>query len=137
MSFGGDVAAFERKFASRLRAVGRGAVQETVNEANTPIAKGGRMPVVTGFLRTSGAGAVGGMPSGESTNPGGSVRESEGALAAVLLRWDPSKGEAFYYGWTANYARPMEYRYGFMRGAAENWQQHVEDESRKARSAGL
>jgi hypothetical protein len=137
MSFGADVAAFERKVAKRIRVVGRGAVQETINEANTPIAKGGRMPVDTGFLRASGAGAVGQMPAGQSINTGGTVRESEGALAAILLRWDPSKGEEFYYGWTANYARFMEYRYGFMRGAAENWEQHVEKQSRKAQAAGL
>jgi hypothetical protein len=85
---------------------------------------GGRMPTVTGFLRNSIAAAVGRMPSGPS-RPGGTV-SGNGSVAAEINKWNPLNGSQINIGWTAVYARPMEYRYGFLRGAVENWDRQVE-----------
>jgi len=81
------------------------------------------MPVVTGFLRASILGATGTLPTGQSDNPGKVTygRAVGQPLAVTLLKWDPNKRVPLYVGWTANYARYMEARYGFMRGAAEQW----------------
>lgn len=135
MSFERKVDDFLKKSRRRLRNVARESVQQTMNIANEPQAKGGRMPVDTGFLRASIAGAVGTMPSGPSKRGGGSIPSV--GLDAALGAWKPDNGEAFYAGWTANYARFMEYRYGFMRGAAELWDQTVTREARRAKQAGL
>lgn len=135
MSFERKIDDFLKKSRRRLRAVAKESVQQTMNMANEPQATGGRMPVDTGFLRGSVAGAVGTMPSGPSENNGGPIPNA--GLSAALLRWNPDRGETFYAGWTANYARFMEYRYGFMRGAAELWDQTVTREARRAKQTGL
>lgn len=92
---------------------------------------GGRMPIQTGFLRASIQGAEGQMPAGETTNksgkeyPAGKTVSGE-PISVALLQWDPNKGTPFFVGWTAAYARYMEYRYGFLRGATEQWDTIVE-----------
>jgi hypothetical protein len=124
------------KAEKRIRAVARTAVQDVVNDANTP-RPAGRMRVDTGFLRASIAAALGRMPSGERQNPGDTaVPYNEGAVSAVLLRWQPGKDD-LYVGWTANYARPREYRDGFLRGATEKWDEYVDSAAKRARRAGL
>jgi hypothetical protein len=138
VSFERQVRNFEKKFEKRLRAVAKESVQQTANMANEDRGSGGRMPVDTGFLRASRAGAVGRMPMGQSKPQGdGPFRVDNSGLSAALLRWNPEKGETFYVGWTANYARFMEYRYGFLRGATELWDQTVAREARRVRQAGL
>ena len=107
MSFAGDIGKFREKALKRYRAVYRGSVQDVTNLANKPRAQGGRMPVDTGFLRGSLSGNIGSMP------------DATQSVAAALAQWEPDK--TVYAGWTANYARYMEARYGFLRGAAEQW----------------
>jgi hypothetical protein len=123
MSFSGDIRKFNKKFEKRYRAVFRGSAQDVTYLANVPIAQGGRMPVDTGFLRASQSGKVGSMPDGSQS------------VAAALASWDI--GDTFYSGWTANYAIYMEYRYGFNRGAAEQWGAIVKQNVAKAKAGGL
>lgn len=134
MSFAKDVAGFKGRFRKRLRAVAKESVQQTVNRANTPQAQGGRMPVDTGFLRSSINGEIGRMPTGPSEGMG---PLSGSGFTASLIRWNPETGEAFFAGWTAKYARFMEYRYGFVRGSTELWDQTVAREAQRARIGGL
>ena len=142
-SFSEQIAAFNRKAEKRIRAASRTAVQETVSEMTRPRPKG-RMRVDTGFLRSSIQAAIGRMPAGPTTNEDGTDYgdgERDGLpdkqvagepLAITLLRWDPNTAETLFIGLTANYARPREYRDGFMRGAVENWDQNVEKASAEA-----
>lgn len=132
-SFSEQIAAFNRKAEKRIRAAGRDAVQETVAEAQTVRGRGGRMRVKTGFLRASIAAAIGQMPSGETENTDNETFNYQvDSIAATLLQWDPSSEDKLFIGWTANYARPREYRDGFLRGAVENWEQNVKSASRQA-----
>jgi hypothetical protein len=101
------------------------ATQAVINEANTPVAKGGRMRVDTGFLRNSLKASIGSMPSGASAP--GNWDDSEVVL--TLTRLQP--GQVFYAGWTANYARPREHFDGFLRMATQKWQQQVDAAARQ------
>ena len=94
--------------------------------AQHPLKGGGRMPIVTGFLRASIQAALGRMPEGPTKNEGNKTyaigQQVAGApVSTVLLKWDPNKGEPLFIGWTAVYARAMEARYGYLRGATEKW----------------
>ena len=103
------------------------ATQAVINDANTPVAKGGRMRVDTGFLRNSLKAKIGSMPSGTAT--AGNWSDSEVVL--TLTRLQP--GQVFYAGWTANYARPREHYDGFLRMAAQKWQEQVDAAARQLR----
>ena len=133
-SFGKDVANLVKKYEKRIRATAKEAVQETVAGAQTPQGRGGRMPIVTGFLRGSIVGAVGSMPSGQTQPASDRPTVAGDGIAAALLRWNPERGETLYVGWSAVYARAMEYRYGFMRGAADKWPATVDRVARKVRA---
>lgn len=103
------------------------ATQAVISEANTPVAKGGRMRVDTGFLRNSLKANIGSMPSGASSP--GNWDDSEVVL--TLIRLQP--GQVFYAGWTANYARPREHYDGFLRMAVQKWQEQVDAAARQLR----
>jgi hypothetical protein len=97
------------------------------------------MPVRTGFLRNSGKAAKEGMPSGERRAARGGQRGKKTAFdrqarpQIALLIANTMPGEKIYFGWTAAYARRMEYRYHFMRSAAQNWQKIVNAAARRAK----
>ena len=136
-NFSKQIGRFNDKFERRYRAVARTAVQDTVAIAQRPRGAGGRMPVVTSFLRASIAANVGSMPSGESVNPGGRFTYTGTILAESLLKWRPEKGEVLYVGWVAQYSRYMEARYGFLRGATEVWDITVAKAAKKVKNSGL
>lgn len=130
MSFATDIAKFHAKYRSRLRAVGRYAVQDTVEMAQRTVGQGGRMRVKTGFLRASIQAAIGHMPAGptrgaEDANYPEGMQVAGEPVVVTLLRWDPGEEQTLFVGWTANYARFREYNDGFMRGAVEKWQTTV------------
>lgn len=142
-SFSEQIAAFNRKAEKRLRAAGRDAVQMTLAEASEVRPKG-RMRVDTGFNRSSLQASLDGMPSGPTTNEndtdyGDGEREGLPAkqvagepVGITLLRWDPNTGKPFFAGWTSSYAVYREYQDGYLRGAVENWDQHVERAAKEA-----
>ena len=101
------------------------ATRAVINEANTPTAKGGRMRVKTSTLRNSLKSKIGSMPSG--TAEPGDWTDSE--VVFTLTRMQP--GQVFYAGWIANYARPREHYDGFLRMAAQKWQQQVDAAARQ------
>lgn len=94
------------------------------------------MRVDTGFLRASIQAALHGMPRGAYANvtgpDGKPLKWAEGVFTAgsdisdALLRWDPVKRAPLFVGWTAGYARPREFKDGFMRAATLVWDQTVE-----------
>lgn len=124
--FGDQIKRHERVALARIRATARESIRVTTEIAQQPRRGGGRMRIRTGFLRASIQAAIGRMPSGPTTNEGdqkyGLNEQASGApVAAVLLQYDPFAEVSFYVGWTANYARPREYKDGFLRGAVEKW----------------
>lgn len=118
-----DIEYFVQESEDRLLAVARASIQDVVLNMQEPVAKGGRMRVDTGFLRNSGAAAIGSMPSGESERPSdakpGQYNWTEDRLVAVLANL--KIGDTFYWGWTANYARYRELYDGFMEAALQQW----------------
>lgn len=126
MTFTASIDKFIAKSEARLEAVVKTGVQDTINEAQTSREKGGKMPIVTGFLTNSGMASIGELPVGVSVNPDRKTRLPDWkpqSIAATLLQWDLKS--PFYFGWVANYARYRENEDGFMRLAAQNWPQHI------------
>jgi len=139
--FSQQIADYAGIYQKRLRATTREAIQDTVDLASLTTDDGGRMPVVTSFLRASILAKVGSMPSGVSKPPKTDAEAGEAgakvageAVSAALTMWD-LEGE-FYIGWSAAYARRIEYGFegqdslgrtynqqgaGFLRGATEKW----------------
>jgi hypothetical protein len=123
-----QVTSWARKSEMRLEAVFKTAVQDMVEDAQTPRDKGGRMPVVTGFLRNSGSASINSIPSGGP---------SPSNMAAVPIIINQAKiGDTIYFGWTANYAQYMEAKYAFMRMAAQRWGQFVKMAARRIEQSG-
>lgn len=127
-SFHAQVRAFADKARARSLAIFRESAQRVAEEAGQPESQGGRMPVDTGFLRNSVAGSTSGMPT-PSSDP----------VPIALLQ--AQIGGSVWIGWTAAYARRMEYGFfdtdslgreymqpgkAFLRGAVQNWQQIVD-----------
>lgn len=115
-TFTAQIKAFADKSKEKMEAVVKQSAQEVFNIAQTPKAQGGRMPVDTGFLRNSLVASLNGSTVGG------------GADAYVLAVAGAEIGDTIFAGWTANYARFMEYGTSrtaanyFMLSAAQQWQ---------------
>lgn len=129
MGFSDDVRTATEKYRKRLAYTAKTATLDVCNEArlsgpsvaNPDGGKGGRMPIDTGNLRNSMVAAIGSIPSGPTT---GNENKQGDEVASQLVRWNPGTS-LFYAGFTPKYARAMEYRYGFFRGAVLNWHLYV------------
>lgn len=128
-TFSAQVDARVAVYKKRLRAIMRSSCQDLAEEVTTPRAKGGNMRVKTGFLRASLMASTAAMPS---TRPGNVPPESalNGAYdfdadTVNLIIAGMMPGDPLYLGFTAAYARPREYKDGFVRLAAQNWQDIV------------
>lgn len=114
---------------ARLNAVAKQSLQELVEEVQTPRAKGGNMRIDTGFLRASGQGSIGSMPTGPSRRPDDTeARYDDGSAVpdtTVLTIARLKLGDVFYFGWTANYAKYREAKDAFLRRGVQNWQKIV------------
>lgn len=107
----------------RLEAIAKASFQDIVDISQRPRAKGGPMRVDTGFLRASGQASLTGMPTGPERPTDGWPAGGDDislTLGRFLL------GSTFYFGWTANYARPREAKDGFLRLATQQWQSIVD-----------
>lgn len=117
------------KTAERTEAVVKASAQGVIDEAQRPVAKGGNMPVDTGFLRNSLRSSVSGQAVGA------------GAESYVLAAASMSAGDVARFEWSAEYAAPVEYgargRAGrfFVRNAAAQWQRIVTEQTQLAKAA--
>lgn len=127
-SFEKQVASIAKKTEEKMLAAARQAIDDLVRQAETPVAKGGKMRVDTGFLRNSGVAAINQMPVGQTEgvrrkgNQTGVIYSSPvngDNLQTTLARW--KLGETFFYGWTARYARIRETYDGYLETALQNW----------------
>lgn len=123
------VAAYQKRLEATLKA----SAQDVADEITLPVAKGGRMRVKTGFLRSSLMASTASMPS---INPDGRPVEGEtydldaSSIEAVII--GAKLGDTIYLGFTAAYARPREYKDAFVEGALLQWQQIVDRNAQKA-----
>lgn len=116
---------------ARLLAVVRGAIDDLVNDAQTPTVQGGKMRVDTGFLRHSGLSSINAPPVGETVGRGrtkgevGALYTWNGeAVGVTLLKM--KLGDTFYFGWTAHYAKYREAFDGFLESAVQKWQSFID-----------
>jgi len=129
-SFHAQVDAIVKKDLAKLDAVVKGSLQDLIDEAQTPTAKGGNMRVDTGFLRASGQASLSGMPSGPTRgNDTDTYAPSEASKIAAISGL--KIGGKLFFGWSANYAAAREFKDGFLSGALQNWQKIVDANVRK------
>lgn len=118
-----------RKTKARMDAVVKGSAQAVVQDAQVPVAKGGRMPVDTGFLRNS---LISSLQGGTALG---------GATGYTAVVGGMEAGDVVTFTWTANYARHVEYGARgrtprlFVGGAVRKWPQIVASEIAKAKAA--
>lgn len=137
-NFDVEIQNFVNKTKENLLNVLKNAIQEVVEEAETPVEKGGKMRVDTGFLRHSGVAKLNELPRGETEgrkrNKGevGVLPEykmEDNFLSKVLV--DMKLGDSFYFGWTAKYAPIREIYDGFLETATDNFSKYVEKQSKR------
>lgn len=107
-------------------ALARQSIQDVIDDAQVPVAKGGRMRVDTGFLRASGQGSLSGMPSGPVRGDNKQPNSYDYDPSVTVLQLGNFQlGNIFYFGWTANYAQIREVYDGFLAVAVQNWPTYV------------
>lgn len=97
MSFSAELSDWARKTEERMTAVLRQSVQDLVAEAQTPVSKGGNMPVDTGFLRNSLKSEILGATA------------ITGADGYLLVAQGIEPGQIAEFTWTAHYAVHVHY----------------------------
>lgn len=137
-TFAADVDAWVRKSEALMLLVFQESVQRLLEKVQTPEAKGGSMPVVTGFLRSSMVVTL--------NTPHVGFRERSNAWD---YSYDPNQyamvvskaklGDTIYAAFAARYAIFLEYgtrsispRF-FVRNAAQQWPQIVNGVAREVR----
>ena len=126
-----------RASTERLEAVVKQSASDVIEDMQTPVAKGGNMPVDTGFLRNSLVVSIGAPHTG--------VRFNEAGTAGVAQPYEMAiagyeAGDTLYGVYTANYASYVHYgvngRPGrlFIDLAAQKWPQIVATVASRLRS---
>lgn len=111
---------FVRVSKARMLAVHQEATKRTIDIAQTPVAKGGRMHVDTGFLRASGQASLTGMPTGPVRGEAKGNYDFNQSQATLVIA-SAKIGSTIFFGWTAAYARIREYKDAFVRMAVQQW----------------
>ena len=132
-NFTAQVDSWVRQSAERVDAARKESIQRLVNVAQTPVAKGGNLPIDTGALRSSLMASTTAMP-----RVGEDLQGSDQQITLSIANWDA--GDTIYLGWTMNYAAHVHWG---TRGraarlwvtlAAQRWQQIVAEVARELRS---
>ena len=139
-SFSAGVSAWVAQTKERMDAVRKESAQRVVEIMQTPVAKGGRMRVDTGFLRASLVGMIGQGSFSPRDKPdgAGSFSYDAGQINLVIAGAAPS--DAITVGYTATYARPREYGArgqpgdAFVRLASQQWGRVVQEVSAEAQT---
>jgi len=155
VSFSAQVDAWVQKSQQRLDAVFKESTKRVIVEMRTPKAKGGNMPVVTGFLRNSVVVTTDGpTPMREDAKPNKGAAYDQGSDelpgAINLVIAGATLGQTIFACFVAIYARRQEYGFngkdskgrevkqagnGFVRLAAQRWPKIVSDVVRELKAA--
>jgi hypothetical protein len=135
-AFAADINEFVSATKKRMRAVTADATQAVIKEAQTPISKGGNMPIDTGFLRNTGQISYNGLPVGPSSLPKPEEGKdipvlAQGQSDAVVSLGGWTADTDIWFGWTAEYAVYQESINGFLRLAVSGWSGFVADASKR------
>ncbi len=139
-SFSAAVSAFVKETKARQEAVFKESVQRVVEVMQTPVAKGGNMPIDTGFLRASLLAVIGDqLPVTRDAPAAGGRFEYTGDQVNLVIA-TADLNDTITVAYTANYARHVEYgargrpgrRFVFL--AAQQWPRIVEEVAREAQA---
>lgn len=130
-SFQADVDRIVVNTEKRMLMVMKQSLINAINEMQTPVSKGGKMRVDTGFLRASAQASLNGVPNGPSMKPKDATKgqyddgsrkypEIEATIGQMQF------GSTLFFGWTANYAKYREAYDGFAYSTIQRWQQIVD-----------
>lgn len=145
VSFGAAVAGWVHDVQGLAEDIFKESVEELVNTASETIPQGGNLPIDTGALRASVLLSTTAMPMVRESEDGASTTlnpsQIETVLEGVVL------GDTVFVGWTAAYAYRIEFGftgvdslgryyesrpYGYVRRAAQDWQEIVNRSARRA-----
>lgn len=126
----------------KMLGVVKNSIKEVVQEAQTPLSKGGKIHVDSGFLRSSGQAQLNQIPSGQTEGrkraenetgvlPEYAVPDNADYILSTLAKM--KIGDTFYFGWTARYASIREIYDGFMESAVMKWKKIVDNQIRRLR----
>ncbi len=125
-TFTAEIEGFAKLTREKVELVFKQSAQDVFEAAQRPKAQGGNMPVDTGFLRNTFVAESNGF----STGPDAYVMQ----IAGMEL------GDTLVGGWTAQYARHVEYGTSRMAGsffalrAAQQWQSIVARNAERAKN---
>ena len=130
-TFAADVSRWSEKAKRNATLVLKQSAQEVAEELSRPVAKGGRMRVDTGFLRSSLTTTLN-TPTPMNPNakapsdapPGSFTLNLVGTSTAIAAA---DLGDTIFMTFTASYARHREEKDMFVRTAAMRWQQIVDE----------
>lgn len=116
-----QVDAWVLKSEKRLLAVFREGAKRVARETRKTRAEGGNMRVDTGFLRASFIASLNAMPKLDISGlpEQGQTYNQSNQVELIIAQADLKN--TIYMGYTASYARPREYKDGFVRLAAQRW----------------
>lgn len=140
-SFSASVSAWVRKSEARLEAVFKGSAQDVISLMQEPgpsVANPdgfgtGHMPIDTGFLRASLMAAINDPVPSIVFRPPDLTSAAYDPSPIALVIAGAKLGETIYATYSADYARAMEARYGFVRLAAQKWPEIVSRNAQLAR----
>jgi hypothetical protein len=127
-TFTAQIRNWSDKTKRNLRLIFQQSIQDVFFDAQLPVSKGGRMRVLTGFLRGSLTCYLNGSSS------------LAGPDSYILKVTDFDLGDVFFGGWTADYAVHREFGARgqtpdmFMRGAAMKWNSIVQSNAKRVDS---
>lgn len=142
LSFSAQVQAWIDKVPEAVEAVFKESTQDVVSVMQTPTSSGGRMRVVSGFLRASLMASTSSMPNIDpAARPveGQTYSYDFGQIEAVIA--SAKLGQTIFAGYTAAYAGFREYGArgqppdAFVRTAVQGWQDIVNRNAEKTRKA--
>lgn len=128
-AFSAKVHDWIEKVEGGVLAVRNEAAQRVFDEAQRPVAKGGNMPVKTGFLRASPRATKDGSLPLIQKRPGnaedGSYSYDPAAVLAIIA--SSELNDVITFAYTANYARFVENKRKFVALAAQQWPRLVDE----------
>jgi len=134
-SFSAQVDYWARKAGRNMLTVVKESASRLADQAQTTINEGGKLPIDTGYLRASFVATVNASLPPSRARPGDDATYTYDGSPIDLTINAMNLGDVLNMGWTANYAGFMEYRYGFMRSAAQNWPVIVRQVTREVQAS--
>ena len=139
-SFSATIDRWVAETKERMVAVRNIAAERTIEDMQTPVAKGGNMPVKTNFLRASLQATIGDSLPPVREKPEGVETFNYGAGQVTLILARADLGDVITVAYTANYAKAVNYGARgrparmFVELAAQRWPRHVDEAARYVRS---